>query len=79
MSTHFAYAHRNEGYRTPRPFAAKLQADTQLPDFESSPWLAPEELGLALELWRVRGCPDGGMPEAVQRASAILKSAAYSR
>ena len=50
-------------------------------DMDFSELEAPQlsrEMALALELWRTRGCPDGGMQETLQQASAIVRSNAWS-
>jgi hypothetical protein len=45
---------------------------------EEGPAFETRETALAVELWRVRGCPEGDMPECVALASEIASAAKRS-
>jgi hypothetical protein len=56
-----------------------VRADTQLPECDVE-WAVelPVELGLAVELWRARGFPEGGLVADLKLAVDIVKAGAWS-
>jgi hypothetical protein len=71
--------HWNEGCRVHRLHPYNEQADTQLLDYgEEQPVELPVELGLAVELWRAQGFPEGGLVAYMKLARDIVKAGAWS-
>jgi hypothetical protein len=73
-----AHLHRDEHARI---FVMNYQKSSRRPVSyvgEDGPAFETRESALAMELWRVRGCPDGGMPECVTLATDIVRASAFS-
>ena len=71
--------HWNEDCRVHRLHPYNVQADTQLLDYGEE-WTVelPVELGLAVELWRIQGFPEGGLVADLKLAGEIVKAGAWS-
>jgi hypothetical protein len=69
----------NEDCRIHRLHPENVKADTQLLDFTGGPAAeVPIEIGLALEIWRVRGCPEAGMMGTARLAAEIVRAGEWS-
>jgi hypothetical protein len=69
----------NENCRLHRFHPYNAQADTQLLDFGGERAVElPVEIGLAVELWRVRGCPQEGLVADMKLAKEIVQAGAWS-
>jgi hypothetical protein len=72
-------AHWNEDCRVHRLHPHNVQADTQLLDFGGKRAVElTVEIGLAVELWRVRGCPEEGLVADMKLAKKIVQAGAWS-
>jgi hypothetical protein len=76
---HFSSRMRwNEDCRIHRLHTYNVEADTQLLDFDGELAELPIEIGLALELWRIRGFVEGQLAADVKLAKEILRAASWS-
>ena len=77
---HFSSRRRwNEDCRIHRLHAHNVSADTELLDFAGEPVVElPVEMRLAIELWRVQGCPEGGLVADLKLAEEIVRAGAWS-